>query len=369
MIIRCPFCQNASTLVEDVQATGIDCSSCGRHLNFVPSDTITYHTQAALSIGRFDCLTCLGQGAFGVVWKAHDNNLDRVVAVKIPHRDCLTQEEAEAFLREARAAAHLQHPHIVKILEVGLHENRPYIVSEYIDGINLKDWLSGDRDLDAISAADLIARVALALHHAHENGVVHRDLKPSNLLIDPHGEPHIADFGLAKRERGEATLTEDGKVMGTAAYMPPEQARGKGHEADRRADIYSLGVILFELFTGRPPFQGSLSSLIYDSVHTEPPKPRKLAPKCPKNLERICLRCLRKNPEDRYQTTEELALDLQKAIGQDPVIPDRVKRLKRERRARKDSQDRVVHHGRFGDADSRWDLVSRGSDPGRRRAG
>ena len=169
----------------------------------------------------------VGVGAFGSVWKARDKELDRIVAVKIPRRDQLSAAEADAFFREARAAAQLRHPQIVGVHEVGRDGDTIYIVSDFIDGANLKEWLSSQR-LSPREAAELVAKIAEALHHAHEAGVVHRDLKPGNIMLDLDGQPHITDFGLAKRESGEITITLEGKPLGTPNYMSPEQAKGEG---------------------------------------------------------------------------------------------------------------------------------------------
>lgn len=187
-------------------------------------------------------------GAFGTVWKAHDLELDRTVAIKIPRRGQLDPTEEEQFLREARVAAQLRHPNIVSVHEVGRDDDTVFIVSDLVRGINLSDWLTGSQPTFR-EVAELCRKIALALHHAHQAGVVHRDVKPSNIMIDDEGEPHLMDFGLAKRNAGEITMTVEGNPLGTPTHMSPEQARGEGHAADRRSDIYSFGVIFFQLLT------------------------------------------------------------------------------------------------------------------------
>ncbi|HEV3261496.1 MAG TPA: protein kinase, partial [Gemmataceae bacterium] len=276
MQILCPNCSDVIELAK-LPSKQITCSACGSSFRLEQESTTGWDpAQGRRRVGKFELLDVVGMGSFGTVYRARDTELDRVVAIKVPRTGSLggSSGAADRFLREARSVAQLRHPSIVPVYEAGQHEGVPYLVCEFVQGVTLSDRLSGERFV-ASAAADLVAAVADALQYAHEHGVVHRDVKPSNIMLDEDGRPHVMDFGLAKRDAGEVTVTLEGQVLGTPAYMSPEQARGEGHTVDGRSDVYSLGVILYQLLTRSLPFQGNPRMQMHQVLHQEPTPPRK----------------------------------------------------------------------------------------------
>jgi hypothetical protein len=269
------------------------------------------------NIDRYRVEKILGEGGFGVVYLARDEQLQRLVAIKVPHLQRVsTVEDAEAYLTEARIVANLDHPHIVPVFDVGSTEKCPcYVVSKFIEGSDLASRLKQSR-LSIHETTELIATIAEALHYAHKQGLVHRDMKPGNILIDKTGKPFVVDFGLALREEN---IGHGPKYAGTPAYMSPEQARGEGHRVDGRSDIFSLGVIFYELLTGRRPFKGDTKDELLEQITSfEPRPPRQYDDSIPKELERICLKALSKRATDRYTTAKDMADDLRHFLAEQP---------------------------------------------------
>ena len=270
------------------------------------------------AFGHYELLEVMGRGKFGTVWRAKDRRLERTVALKLPHLTNCDEQTRMMFLREARAAAALEHPHIVQIHGIDQEGDQLGIVSQFIVGKTLSQLLQ-DRSLTFSQLTQMLATIAEAVHHAHDAGVIHRDLKPGNILVDSEGQPHVSDFGLAKWSGDQANSPSAGLVTGTPAYMSPEQARGDGHSVDRRSDVYSLGVLLYEMLTGKPPFEGK-STLLLHRIQTQDPRaPRSLNESVPRDLETICLKCLAKAPADRYGTARELADELRRFLGGEPI--------------------------------------------------
>jgi serine/threonine protein kinase/ribosomal protein S27E len=317
--IRCPHCSNHVELLVDTPYEDISCHSCGSVFNLVDREEQTRLAAPLKTIGRFELISRLGVGGFGSVWKARDKELDRVVAIKIPRKGQLSADEIDQFFKEARAAAQLRHPHIVPVHEVGRDGDTIFIVCDLIRGVDLSDWLTAARPSARESAA-LCATIARALHHAHQAKVIHRDLKPSNVMIDAAGDPHLMDFGLAKREVGEITMTVDGQLLGTPAYMSPEQAAGQSHWTDRRTDIYSLGVVMYRMISGELPFRGNAQMQVYQRLTDDPPDPRKLNRHIPRDLATICLKCLERDPNRRYATAAALAEELDRFLQGAPIL-------------------------------------------------
>ncbi|MBY0229679.1 MAG: serine/threonine protein kinase, partial [Gemmataceae bacterium] len=287
----------------------------------------TRHADDPAAIPGYEVLETLGRGAMGVVYKVRDKKLGRVAALKvIRSAEHAGSGEIARFLVEARAVAAVQHPHIVQILEIGQHRGLPYFTLEFLAGgtlaARLKERLPTPGD-----AARLVEQLARAMHFAHSRGVIHRDLKPSNILLAEgpdaplsQATAKVSDFGLAKHG-GDDAGTRTGAILGTPAYMPPEQAMGEGKNVGPAADIYSLGAILYEALAGRPPFVAAAGVDTLLQVATmEPPAPRALRPDVPRDLETICLKCLHKDPARRYRSAEELADDLRRFREGAPIL-------------------------------------------------
>ena len=277
------------------------------------------------TVGNYELVDEIASGASGVVWRATQRSLGRTVALKVLRAGRLAgSKEIERFRAEAEAVARLDHPNIVPVYEVGEHEGRHFFSMRLLSRGSLADQIDSDDTWDARAAAQLMVTVSQAVHHAHQRGLLHRDLKPSNVLLDDDGTPHVADFGVAKQidDSGIATITAT--IAGTPAYMAPEQTSPELGELTVATDVWALGCILYELLTGRPPFEGETLVELLRKVRQEEPFPmRALRPDAPQDLETIVLRCLAKEPGRRYASANAVATDLQRWLDHEPILARR----------------------------------------------
>lgn len=310
-ILICPDCGGSNQPVDPTEKHA-DCVRCGSRVTIANHvKLVNANTGDPLFVGRYELRRQIGTGSFGLVFLAIDPDLQRDVALKVPRQGYfVSRDDERRFFREAQSGAKLNHAGIVAVHDVSLTGELPYIASEFVDGKTLAEWM--DDGLKTRDAVQFVIKICDALDHAHRHGVVHRDIKPSNILIDQHQAPRITDFGLAYRDDVEMTMTLEGTVLGTPAYMAPEQAAGHRSLIGARSDIYSVGVILYKMLCGELPFSGGKRMMIYQVIHEDPVRPTKLNTNIPVDLETITLKAMAKAQEDRFQTAGAMRTELQR---------------------------------------------------------
>lgn len=278
-----------------------------------PPENIPHH------VGRYPIRKQLGKGGMGKVFQAYDPELKRDVALKtmLAFED---EQMLKRFIQEAEMMAKLSHPYIVKVYDIGNTDGIPYFAMEFVEGRTLAQCLQQEK-IPVRRVAEMMRKVAEAIHYAHRHGILHRDMKPSNIMVDNQGEPKVMDFGLAMNASSDSKLSQSGVAIGTPAYMPPEQALGKRRALDERSDVYSLGAVLYESLTGVAPFHGTTSQIILKQViERDPVPPSQIAPRVPKELENICLTAMAKDKQHRYSSAQEFAEDLERFLSHERVL-------------------------------------------------
>ena len=325
-------------------------------------------------IGDFALLEEVGRGGMGVVYKARQKSLDRIVAFKMLLADYFQKpSRLQRFLAEARAAARLAHPNIVSIYQVGECSAGHYYTMEFIEGRSLETVILQKRQVPVGWAVSLMIPVSQAVHYAHTQGIIHRDLKPSNIMIDRLRRPVVLDFGLAKFVAESSTVTRQGVIMGTPAYMAPEQANEDQNQVGPRADVYALGAVLYHMLTGRPPFlEATAVKTVMKVISADPPVPiSKFRDDVPAKLAHVCMKCLRKPPEDRYASAEAVLSRLRRVYAALPKKPAGKPKRERQPPAMLVSQDtgdqiRLVHPVTLIGRSSECDIILRASDVSKR---
>ena len=318
---RCQQCGKTFTLVASRQKSREHAQSVGPKLEATTSSETTF--------GRFEVKKRLGAGAFGAVYLAYDPQLERDVALKVPHVERIKNPQfVKRFLNEAKAVARLQHPYIVPVFDASGSGKQLFIASAFIVGTTLEEHL-GRETFDFRETAQIVMCLAEALTYAHKQGIVHRDVKPANIMLDEQGEPHLMDFGLARLETSSEKLTHDGSILGTPAYMAPEQARGATDEVGALSDQYGLGATLYEMLTGDLPFRGPTEVVIFNVIHEDPPAPRDIRKTIPDDLNTICLKAMAKQPRERYTSCNEFAVDLRRWLDDEPIAARPLNRFQR----------------------------------------
>ena len=313
-------CQLAMQQVQQIADNSYHLSSRSRS----HAEPLSAGIRPPTQLGGYELIEKLGEGGMGAVYKARDGELNRIVALKMLSSDRWMSESAIArFREEAALAARLEHPNIVPIHEVGEQDGHRYFTMKLVDGPTLAERLE-QFTANPTATARLMVTIAQTVHFAHQHGVLHRDLKPGNVLLDEKGNPHVSDFGLAKRLDQDSDLTQTGTIMGTPSYMAPEQARGQRQSVTTATDVYGLGAILYSMLTGRPPFQADTPvETCRQVIDCDLTPPSKLNPRIDRDLDTVCLKCLEKQPAQRYGSAHALAEDLQRRLSNRSILARR----------------------------------------------